>query len=211
MSSSVAFALLAGRVALAVVLLWAACAKLRTLGDFVQSLAHLGPIGPSGAQFLAVVVISLEIVIGLALITGLFLQVAVFSAMLLFAAFVVGICITLVRGIKARCNCFGSVSEESISALTLARALALMGVSALLWVASRTASSQTVAGADDYVSAGSVAAGFVTVILLIPGFEVAVRAFRTQPILFPTRTYRMSFRYAPMDGSANIRRGNRGG
>ncbi|MGI8589295.1 MAG: MauE/DoxX family redox-associated membrane protein [Chloroflexia bacterium] len=74
----------------------------------------------------------LEAVVGGLLLAGLGLQWAAFAAAAMMVVFTANVLADLSRGKAEPCHCFGSFSRENVSALTLVRDLALLGLAAAL-------------------------------------------------------------------------------
>lgn len=113
------------RVVAAGVWVVAGAAKVGQIHDFqvlVQRYAILPPV--LAAPFAAVLPF-LEIGIGLYLLVGLFVRGTALVGTLLFAAFLLAQVSALARGISLDCGCFGTISETTVSPLTIARDFAL--------------------------------------------------------------------------------------
>jgi uncharacterized membrane protein YphA (DoxX/SURF4 family) len=111
----------AAAIGLAVVLAWAAVAKVANRRATVESFTELGLVAPSAlvwavavAELVAAVLLVLVPVAGAAL------------AVVLLVAFTVVLFRALRSGLVVGCACFGAVSDRSISPLDLARNVGLV-------------------------------------------------------------------------------------
>jgi peroxiredoxin/uncharacterized membrane protein YphA (DoxX/SURF4 family) len=120
-------ALLLARLFLAAVFLVAAFGKFADLPGSRRAVAAFGVptalAGPVG--FLLPVA---ELAVGICLIIGRTAWGASIAALVLLAAFIAGIGISLARGEKPDCHCFGQIHSEPIGVSTLVRNLFLAAV-----------------------------------------------------------------------------------
>ena len=115
------------RIVVAVVLLWAAFAKLRRRGDFPDWLRAYGVPGSLGTP-LSWGLIAAEATVGALLLAGV--PGAPYAALGLGALFVLALADARARGVeRLRCGCFGA--GEGRTTLLLLRALAFSGLAAL--------------------------------------------------------------------------------
>jgi len=116
--------LLASRLALAAVFLYAAATKVPDMATFATDVANYRLVPPALVPFAAVAVVGIEVVVGLALLSGVFARGAALVAAGLLVVFIGGLSQALVRGIDLRCGCFGG--DEPANWWTVLRDLGLL-------------------------------------------------------------------------------------
>jgi putative oxidoreductase len=125
---------LASRVALGAIFLWAAATKVPDMATFAKDVANYRLVPPALVPSAAAIVVGIEIVVGLALITGFGTRAAALVAAGMLVVFVGGLSQALLRGIDLRCGCFGG--DEAATWGTVARDLAMLVPAAVvLWLA----------------------------------------------------------------------------
>ena len=125
------WALLA-RLALGLVLALAAFAKLLDREGFRASLEDFGAPGAL-APALVYVVPVVESAVAVLLVPASTALLGAASATLLLLFFTALVAVSLARGRKAACRCFGPLSADSIGPGTLARNLGLTALAAFAW------------------------------------------------------------------------------
>jgi hypothetical protein len=122
------------RIAIAGVLLLAGGLKLRAPAAFAAEIANYQLV-PALAPYLGATLPAIEVVIGLGLLvlSAPWRRAAAAAAVALFAVFTVAVGSAYARQINVACGCFGG-SGGSITALTIARDLALLAGAVLLLV-----------------------------------------------------------------------------
>ncbi len=124
--------LLASRLFLAGVFLWAAATKLPDMAAFATDVANYRLLPAPLVPWAASAVVGAEVAIGLALLSGLWLRAAALAGAALLALFTVGLSQALARGIDLSCGCFGGNAPATW--LTVLRDLAmLVPAVALVW------------------------------------------------------------------------------
>jgi len=116
--------LVALRLALGALFLWAALTKLPDMNAFAQDVANYRVLPAGLVPWVAAAVVGIEMVAGLALLIGLAVKPAAVTATGLLSVFVVFLVQALLRGIDLRCGCFGG--DEPASWWTVARDLAML-------------------------------------------------------------------------------------
>ena len=116
--------LVALRLALGALFLWAALTKLPDMNAFAQDVANYRVLPAGLVPWVAAAVVGIEMVAGLALLIGLAVKPAAVTVTGLLAVFVVFLVQALLRGIDLRCGCFGG--DEPASWWTVARDLAML-------------------------------------------------------------------------------------
>ena len=128
---------LAARLALAGVFAFASLPKLADPVSLARDVEnyHLLPAAWLGP--IAIGLPILELVVALALLTGLHARGAALVALAMLLAFAGGMTQALVRGIDLDCGCFGRALTARVSALTVARNLALASLALPILLARR--------------------------------------------------------------------------
>jgi uncharacterized membrane protein YphA (DoxX/SURF4 family) len=121
------------QLTLGAVFLIAGAVKLRRPDSFVQSVRAYDVLPPRFAGPVAGVLIVLELLIGIALVTGHRTSLAIPAAIGILAAFCVGVIVTLKRGRRIPCGCFGD-SDEPISPRSAARLVMLVTSASMLFL-----------------------------------------------------------------------------
>jgi hypothetical protein len=116
---------IAARVALGLVFIYAAIAKVRTPHWSILALEAGTP------RTVVMVLPAVESLLGLALVVQLFPSVVGWIAVAVLAAFTATLAHRLHSGSKAPCNCFGGASNDPVGARTIARNIALLLVALL--------------------------------------------------------------------------------
>lgn len=122
---------LALRLAVAAILLWAAAAKVGDPQTFATDIVNYRAVPAALAPLLAVTLPFVEAGLGLALLAGLWLPAAALGATALLGVFSVIVLAALVRGIDIRCGCFGGT--DPLTWWTLVRDLVLVAVAGALY------------------------------------------------------------------------------
>jgi uncharacterized membrane protein YphA (DoxX/SURF4 family) len=124
---------LAARVALAVVFVVAAAAKLADLRGTRTSVAALGIPAPA-ARLVGTALPVVELSVASALLIPDTARIGAVAAAVLLSVFSGAIAVNLARGRRPACNCFGQLRSQPIGVPTLIRNLALLGLALLATV-----------------------------------------------------------------------------
>ena len=112
------------RVVLGALFLWAAATKVPDLAAFAQDVANYRLLPPAAVPYVAAALVGIEILVGLALVTGYAARAGGLVAAGMLVAFVAGLSQALLRGIDLRCGCFGG--EDAATWGTVVRDLAML-------------------------------------------------------------------------------------
>lgn len=123
-------AIVASRVVLGAIFLYAAATKVPDMAAFATDVANYRLLPAALVPYAAVAVVGIEVVVGLALVTGVAARAAALVAAAMLLAFVAGLSQALARGIDLRCGCFGG--EEPATWATVARDVAMLVPAALV-------------------------------------------------------------------------------
>jgi len=116
--------LVATRVALGALFLWAALSKLPDMEGFAQDVANYRILPALLVPYVAAAVIGIELLAALALISGVMARPAALAVAGLLTAFIAFLAQALSRGLDLRCGCFGS--DELASWWTVVRDAAML-------------------------------------------------------------------------------------
>ena len=116
--------LLACRIALGALFVWAAVTKLPDMAAFAQDVANYRILPAAVVPYAAAAVVGIEILAGLALVTGIAARPAAILVAVLLVAFTAFLAQALLRGIDLRCGCFGG--DEAASWWTVVRDLIML-------------------------------------------------------------------------------------
>jgi len=119
-----ALALLAARLFVGALLLYAASAKVPDMAAFARDVANYRLVPAGAVPFAAAAVVGIELVVGAALVLGLWVRPAATVAAALLALFAAGLTQALLRGIDLNCGCFGTA--ERATWLAVARDVAFL-------------------------------------------------------------------------------------
>jgi len=111
--------LMATRIALGALFLWAAAAKLPDMSAFAQDVANYRIVPAVLVPWVAAAVVGIEFLAGVALMSGAMARPAALVAAFLLVAFIGFLVQALLRGIDLRCGCFGG--NEPATWWTVAR------------------------------------------------------------------------------------------
>jgi uncharacterized membrane protein YphA (DoxX/SURF4 family) len=118
------------RVALGALFVWAALAKLPDMAAFAQDVANYRVLPAGTVAFVAASVVGIELLAGALLALGILERPAAIVVSVLLAAFSVFVAQALLRGIDLRCGCFGG--DARASWWTVVRDLAMLAASVTL-------------------------------------------------------------------------------
>ena len=114
----------ASRLALAAIFLFAAASKLPDMAAFATDVANYRLVPEVLVPWTAAAVVGIEVVVGLALLTGVYARGAALLAAGMLLVFIAGLSQALLRGINLRCGCFSS--DEPADWWTVLRDLAML-------------------------------------------------------------------------------------
>jgi hypothetical protein len=124
---------LASRLALGAVFLYAAATKVPDMAGFAQDFANFRLVPPGLVPYGASAVVGIEVVLGLALATGVAARPAALAAAAMLAVFLGALAQALLRGIDLQCGCFGG--DELADWWTVGRdALLLVPAALVIWL-----------------------------------------------------------------------------
>lgn len=117
--------LLASRLIIGGVFIWAGALKIADPLDFAQSIKNYQFFPHDLTFFIAVILPWIEVICGGLLIIGAFKRSSAALISLLLLGFIGLVALALVRGIDTSCGCFGSLSRRADFTLILADAVLL--------------------------------------------------------------------------------------
>jgi uncharacterized membrane protein YphA (DoxX/SURF4 family) len=119
------------RIALGLVLLGAALAKIGHPGAFATQIDHFRLIPVALGRLLAVTLPWIELLTGIALITGLRARAGAWLGLAMMVVFTLAVAQAMVRGLNFECGCFGSADATRIGLKKLIENIALTAVALL--------------------------------------------------------------------------------
>lgn len=122
-------AVIAARIVIAAVFVFAAVPKLVNPRLFAEAIANYHLVPDSISSIAASVMPVMEMVIAIALVIGVKERGAAVASALMLLVFAVAMTTTIARGINLDCGCFGAAAEAQVSWFTVARNVLLMLVS----------------------------------------------------------------------------------
>jgi putative oxidoreductase len=132
--------LLACRLALGALFIWAAMTKVPDMAAFAQDVANYRVVPPALVPFVAAAVVGIELLAGIALVSGFLARPGAIVIAALLAVFTAFIAQALLRGIDLRCGCFGG--DEPASWWTVLRDLAMLAAALAVARGPSTAASR---------------------------------------------------------------------
>jgi uncharacterized membrane protein YphA (DoxX/SURF4 family) len=195
MTAAVAYFVL--RVSLGAICLWAGAEKVRGLNTFTHGVAGYRLLPLRLVRPAAVSIVAAELVVGVLLIADLVPLLAAAGAIVLFALFAVALGVSLARGDRGLCHCFGASDAETISPLALIRAFALAGLATVTLVLA--ARDLGLPPNDAILPSLLMAAALAFTVRVSSLFPMTWSFFKTEPALHPTPTSKVSYRHQPLD------------
>ena len=120
------------RIGLGGVCLLAGLEKVRAPRELFQGVERYRLVPRGLAPAVGGALIAAELGLGTLLVSNLAPVAAAIGAIALFGVFAAALAVSLARSNRAPCHCFGASELETISPMTLIRALALTGLAAAL-------------------------------------------------------------------------------
>lgn len=131
------------QIVLGLIFAGAFVAKGRRPRRFVAAIRRYELLPPRVAPAVAIGILVVEALVAAAFLTGAFFAIGAVFASSALVAFMAAAASTFVRGFRIPCGCFGG-DDKTISTLTLARLLGLLGAATVLLVINAT--SQGIVG-----------------------------------------------------------------
>jgi len=128
-------AILACRVLVAVVFVWAGLPKLLDAATFAEDISNYRLVPEALVGVLAVAVPVLELTVAAALLSGIEARGAAVVAGMLLLGFTAGMLQAMARGIDLSCGCFGAATDAKVGWPSVGRNVALVLASAIVVVA----------------------------------------------------------------------------
>ena len=185
------------RIGLGGVCLLAGLEKVRAPRTFFHGVERYRLVPRSVAPVVGGALIAAELGLGALLVSNVVPVAAAAAAIALFGVFTAALAVSLARSNRAPCHCFGASELETISPVTLIRALALTGLAAAL-LALALGDPGSLSGGR--LVAGLLMAGALIAVARLTGLLPLAWSFLRAPAtMFPTPTHRVSFRHQPLD------------
>jgi uncharacterized membrane protein YphA (DoxX/SURF4 family) len=177
---------LVNAVALSVGLTFAASgvAKLRDTAAFAEGVGRYGILPARVARHAAFVIIGLELAIAAGFASGVFVRWTSLVALALLAAFALAVTINLRRGRELPCMCFGSRSQDPISAWSLIR-MGLLACGVVVVLLRESATGSSLYGGrgetpEQVFVAFTLALGIIAIVRWVLVAPAVVRLFRSE-------------------------------
>ncbi len=116
------------QLALGLVLLTAALAKLVDVGSLAQQVHNFRLVPLASENLLAMIVPWIELLAGLSLVLGIRARSGAWVGTALMAVFTVAVALAMARGLNFECGCFGTADATRIGGLKLAQNLGLLAL-----------------------------------------------------------------------------------
>lgn len=118
------------RIALGLVLLGAALAKVGNPAAFATQIHHFHAFPVAPEPLLAVTLPWIELLTGLALITGLRARAGAWLGLAMLVVFTLAVAQAMARGLNFECGCFGNSDATRVGVKKLLENIALLAVAA---------------------------------------------------------------------------------
>jgi uncharacterized membrane protein YphA (DoxX/SURF4 family) len=122
------------RLGLGCMFIYSSLPKIRQPYDFLADVYNYEIVGPKLGMLAAMTMPWAELLVGICLVGGIFIGGALLVSIGLGAMFSVVLCWALYMGLDISCGCFSSSSAETISYMTLIRALVIMLLSGVAYL-----------------------------------------------------------------------------
>lgn len=180
-----------GRLTLGLILLWAGLSKIGDIRALQRGLNGYGLIPRQFVPHASYLLFASELSLGVLLLSGIALRTSAGAAAGLFILFATGLIISMVRGDRIACHCFGSSDDvEEVSAASLLR------VMVMLLIASALIASRAPEVPETSIIGNLMIASLFSLLLRLTGLiPLAWSFFRAQAHIAPVPTRRVSLKY----------------
>lgn len=185
------------RIGLGGVCLLAGLEKARAPRELFRGVERYRLLPRGLAPAVGGTLIAAELALGALLVSNAAPVAAAVGAIALFGVFAAVLAVSLARSNRAPCHCFGASELETISPMTLVRALVLTGLAAAL-LALALGDPGSLSGGR-IVAGLLIAAALVAVMRLWGLLPLAWSFLRAEATMYPTPTRRVSFRHQPLN------------
>lgn len=124
--------ILAFRIIVGVVFLYASLDKIRNPGSFAGNIQNYQMLPYGITNLFAILLPWVELYVGACLILGVFVDGATLLAMGMMAMFIVALSQAVLRGLDIECGCF-KAEGSTVGLGTLARDIIWLGMSVVVW------------------------------------------------------------------------------
>jgi uncharacterized membrane protein YphA (DoxX/SURF4 family) len=115
------YLILAIRIVLGVVFIWAAVDKIAHPADFAQSIYNYRMLPEAVINFMALTLPWLEIICGGLIVAGIFIRGSAFLIGFMLLIFIIAISFALLRGLDISCGCFSATGGHGVAVDLLIR------------------------------------------------------------------------------------------
>jgi putative oxidoreductase len=132
------FFLLAIRLALGFLFVFAGVEKIAQPEEFAQAIANYHLLPTITVNVFAILLPWIELVAGLFLMLGLFTRGSSLLLVFLLCLFTLAVAVSIARGLDISCGCFGTASARKVGWSTLGEDFIMLGGSLLLYFCPNT-------------------------------------------------------------------------
>ena len=122
------------RLGLGCMFIYSSLPKIRQPYDFLHDVYNYEIVGPKLGMLAAMTLPWAELLVGICLVGGIFISGALLVSIVLGAMFSIVLGWALYMGLDISCGCFSSSSAETISYMTLIRALVITLLSGIAYL-----------------------------------------------------------------------------
>ena len=122
------------RLGLGCMFIYSSLPKIRQPYDFLHDVYNYEIVGPKLGMLTAMTLPWAELLVGICLVGGIFISGALLVSIVLGAMFSIVLGWALYMGLDISCGCFSSSSAETISYMTLIRALVITLLSGIAYL-----------------------------------------------------------------------------
>lgn len=127
------------QVAIGVVMIWAALAKIQDLKTFALQVHNFRVLPLALENAAAMTLPWIELLAGLSLVLAVMPRSGGWITTVLLAVFTVGVVAAVARGLDFECGCFGTADSTHVGGVKIAQNLAMLAVASLSVVRPRGA------------------------------------------------------------------------
>lgn len=186
-------------VAVGLVALWAGGAKVGSVRQFAFAISRYRLLPVRAAVPAAYGVVTAELALGTALLTGSALMFAALAATALFGTFAIILALSLAKGMRVPCGCFGGEGEP-ISFAALVRVLMLTAAAGTI-AALLASDVRPTTDTSHLLPLLFIGGGITLIVRFLGSVPIVFSWYLRQPPLAPAPTSRVSLRHLAPEAS----------